>query len=141
MISIDKKQSKYVTPTPILQGKVKITNPHFVTKHPRLPLILPIAYNNKSVQFYVNYFFVNTIRFLHTQIRSYSIFICTIMQFAINKNNHWKFKHFQTYLTLKSFHHNGFSWRQCIRHQRVAWIIVLGNITHIHKKWTHSNCR
>ena len=37
---INREEAIYGTPTPILKGKMKITTPHFFTKHPRIPLPL-----------------------------------------------------------------------------------------------------
>ena len=48
----------YGTPTHILQVKIKRTNPPFVTKHPRIPLPLPIASHYTHVQVYGNLLYV-----------------------------------------------------------------------------------
>ena len=50
---INRAEDIYVTPTPIIQMKMKITTPPFVTKHPSLPLPLPIASNHKHAQVFL----------------------------------------------------------------------------------------
>ena len=64
---INREEDISGTPTPILQGKIKITNPICVTKHPGIPLPLPIASNHKHVQVCTYLFYFNNKPFLHTK--------------------------------------------------------------------------